>query len=109
MKLMTFYFALTLLSLSTPSLFAEKFTPKMKAKVIKYLEKICGDTWCESSELENLHFFQLNCHPTEPTCTVYFKTSPEKEMQSCEVHDVYRPVDFEQFKMREQINNCIGD
>ncbi|WP_394822301.1 hypothetical protein [Pendulispora albinea] len=83
-----------------PELAAGDLTKEQSAIVLKLLDDICGDTWCEGEY--NWHFPKIDCRFAKGKCTLGFRvtdrnpTPPKNYRRSCTVRDARAFTDLVQ-------------
>lgn len=92
------------LFLAAGAIHALELSSEQERQVVSYYESMCGDQWCESSELENLHFVGVKCAGSR--CS--FKMELNRKHFACTVTGVNSLDDLYNSKTNEQINKCIA-
>lgn len=76
-------------------------TPAQEKKVLRTIDDLCGDTWCEGDY--NFRFNSFTCEKTTSTCELNFqfiKTDDEGEKETYSPEQVCR---FENIKKFQQL------
>jgi hypothetical protein len=96
---------------------AEFLTPAQKAQVLRAIDNICGDTWCEGDY--NFRFQHIFCSLRAQSCRVVFQMFPHGEPRkargaACDLKGVrafahlLRPSGELQDRIYNQLTSCIG-
>lgn len=99
----------------------ELFSPEENARVVKAIDYICGDIWCEG--YYEYKFHELSCDKKSNQCDLSFQfieSIDDREviyspMQVCRIDGIYsldqviKADDYLKFEFIDQLSNCFGD
>jgi len=104
----------TFLLLSSLANAADFLSVREERVILRSIDMICGDTWCESDY--NFHFNKLSCNTNNKSCILDFDfvlwpdedlPAPTPNPAKCEIEKVASYSDF--VDSREHLNDGVYD